>query len=456
MKKVLAFLSTFLSGIFLGSCSSGVDEMVDPDRTARESGNGSEIKVAVTLPMASCAIPVKETNSDVEKDLSVAIEKHAPSSLKTLALKMLESPLMKVEVWPKERIPSELLSLLEYTGSTAEEMKTVREAKKFIVIHAVGRPGWPPAHEFGIRTAAASLALELKSTVLDLYMPAFVHLDQAFDTLPPKEDPPKLSSWLKVLTSSGEKGIWLTSRGLARVGLPELQSIDVPPQIENSLTYVMTGLAWKIIKTTQVELHQDTKELYLSAVIEVTDKDIDEAFGKKVTTKTDTAASFHLRMKKGSDGADYLTIVKPGGDMRTNGVYLADQMRQLMGASSEPAIETTKTDAMEKAMVLAVSELPMIRERFISGRLPNKGKLILKFKVTRGADREYLWASVTAWKELDKIDCYCGNDSRFDPKLRAGKQLTLSLDSIVDWAVMVNDDIVEGAYTNKVLEQEKK
>lgn len=453
MKRIIGLLASIFSAGLFTSCSSSAEQVVDSKSGSRDGA--SEIKIAVTLPMAACVIPVKEFPSDIKKTVSLAIERHAPETVRKLAAKMLESSLMKIEEWPKERIPSELLSMLEYTGSTAEELKMVREANKFIFIHAVGRPGWPPAHEFGTRAAAASVAMELKSSVVDLYTPASVHLEQAFDSLPPKEETAKLSNWLKVINSAGENGLWMTSRGLARVGLPDLQSVAVPPQLENSWSCVMTGLAWKIVKVTQPSLNVDTKDLSLPAVVEVTNKDIDEAFGKKVTSKSETVASFHLSLEKGRDGAEYLTIVKPRGDRRTFGEYLADLARQLMGASEEPVVKTTKTDAMEKAMETAISELPTIRERFLNKRLPKDGKLILKFRVKRGANNEYLWASVTAWKELKEVNAFCGNDSDFDPNLRAGKPLTLSFDSIVDWAVMVDDDIVEGGYTNKVLQQEQ-
>jgi len=450
VKRILGFLSSVLGAIFFTSCSSGTERALN---SMGESEDGSsEIRITVTLPMAACLVPVKELPSDIKKSVSLAIEKHAPEPVRELAAKMLESSLIKIEEWRKDRLPPELVTMLEYTGSTSEELKSFREARKFLFIQAVGRPGWPPAHEFGTRAAAASVAMEINSTVVDLYIPASVHIDQAFDNLPPKVGSAKLSNWLKVINSAGDKGLWMTSRGLARVGLPDLQSVDVPPQLENSWSYVMTGLAWKIVKITQPTLHADTKELSLPAIIEVSDKDIDEAFGKKVTTKSDAAASFHLSLEKGRDGSEYLTIVKPRNDRRTFGEYLADLSRQLMGASEEPVVTTTKTDSMERAMATAISELPKIRDRFLNNKLPKNGKLILKFRVRRGADSEYLWASVTSWKELGEANVFCGNDSAFDPNLRTGKPLTLNLDSVVDWAVMVGDEIIEGGYTNKVLQ----
>lgn len=75
----------------------------------------------------------------------------------------------------------------------------------------------------------------------------------------------------------------------------------------------------------------------------------------------------------------------------------------------------------------------------------------MKFGVKVNRGTEYLWAFVTDWSDENVIKGSCGNDAQDGSTLRAGQPVSLESDSIVDWAVMVDNKIIEGAWTNKVL-----
>src|SRR6185312_1004578 len=56
-----------------------------------------------------------------------------------------------------------------------------------------------------------------------------------------------LSAWVAVPQSAGDNGLWMTTRGLGRFGLPELQVHDVPPALARSWTTALTGLARALV-----------------------------------------------------------------------------------------------------------------------------------------------------------------------------------------------------------------
>ncbi|HIA53130.1 MAG TPA: DUF2314 domain-containing protein [Candidatus Melainabacteria bacterium] len=441
-------LLTLLLSFTLGACS------IDAEPRARVGID--TIDLPVVAPTAVYAIPVETRPSDLKAFVSDAIKRNAPESMRTATLSRLAATSTKTEIWAKDRIPSVIFEMLQYSGTSPEEVKALSQAKEFIVIAGTGKPGWPPLHEFETRTAAASVAKALKTSAMDLFLPKAISIEDAQKDSLFQQRKQNFSQWSKVLNSDDENGLWMTTRGLGRIGLMEVQSIDVPPQLEDSWSYVMSALCWKIAKLSNEELKAGKTEIRLPSAIELTDKDLEEAFKSKISLKENTSARLFLTIARGRDEADYLTIIQPKGDTRKFGEYVVDITRELLGAHENPVIESRRSEAMQEAMATAKAELPTVRKRFLDKEFPFGSRLILKYRVERGADREYLWAYVTGWQDPKRIQAISGNDSDYDLKLRSGQLLNLDLETIVDWALMEKDKIVQGGYTTKVLEQEQK
>lgn len=441
-------LAVLLASFMFGACSF--------DSAPWASGERNTIVLPIVAPTAIYAIPIETSPTKLREFVSDAVKRSAPESIKATIFNKLGTPSMKVEIWPKDRIPSAIFDMLLYSGSSAEEVNALSKAKNFIVIIGVGNPGWPPLHELETQAVAASVARELKTSAVDLYLPKSVSVEDALNVSQAQKSNPCFYQWSKVLNSDGSKGLWMTTRGLARIGLMEVQSIDVPPQLEDSWSYVMSGLCWKIAKNLNVELKAGKKEVELPSIIELTDKDLEEAFASPVSLKKNTSTRLFLKIARGRDEDDYITIVQPNGDKRKFGEYVVDVTRELLGAHDYPIVRSKRSEAMEKAIATAKAQLPSVRKRFLNKEFPFKGRLILKFEIEKGDAREFLWAYVTDWKDPKKIQAYCGNDSEFDPRLRAGQVLNLNVDKIVDWALMEKSDIVQGGYTIKVLQHERK
>lgn len=422
----------------------------------RASGGKSAIVVPIVAPTSIYAVPVGTSPTNLRGFVSDAIKQYAPESMKATTLNKLGTPSIKIELWRKDQIPSVIFDMLLYSGSSGEDVNALSRAKNFIVITGVGKPGWPPLHEIECQTVAASVAKALKTSAMDLYLPKSVSVEDVLNVSHSQQRNPRFYQWSKVLNSDSSNGLWMTTRGLARIGLLEVQSIDVPPQLEDSWSYVMSGLCWKLAKLSNAELKAGKQEVELPSIIALTDKDLGDAFASPVSLKENTSTRLFLKIARGVDEADYITIVQPNGDKRKFGEYVVDVTRELLGAHENQGVISKRSEAMDKAIATAKAELPSVRKRFLNKEFPFYGRLILKFRIEKGDDREFLWAYVTGWKDPKKIQAYCGNDSEFDPRLRSGQVLNLDVEKIVDWALMEKNDIVQGGYTIKVLQHEHK
>ena len=77
----------------------------------------------------------------------------------------------------------------------------------------------------------------------------------------------------------------MTTKGLGRFGLPELQARNVPPQLGQAWTRVLTGLASGLLGSWLKALRDRAEPAFaqLSAVLEVGEGDIARAYDAPVT-----------------------------------------------------------------------------------------------------------------------------------------------------------------------------
>src|SRR5690349_20034262 len=123
-------------------------------------------------------------------------------------------------------------------------------AGEFVMIRARSRPGWPPMHEWAGRACAAVLAAEAGVSLVDTAIPQVLTAEAALRTLPAAEDGRfRLADWVLVFQSAGSGGLRMTTRGMGRFGLPELQVRNVPPQLGRAWTHVLNGVASRLLGT---------------------------------------------------------------------------------------------------------------------------------------------------------------------------------------------------------------
>ena len=163
---------------------------------------------------------------------------------------MLDAGAVTVHAMSSSSLPPVPGPLQEYLGVASELVRAVAEASEFVVVRASCPPGWPPMHEWAGRACAAVLASQAGVPLVDTGTPKVLAADAALQTLPGADDARfRLADWMGVFQSAGIGGLWMTTKGLGRFGLPELQVRNVPPQLGHAWTRVLTGLASNLLGT---------------------------------------------------------------------------------------------------------------------------------------------------------------------------------------------------------------
>jgi uncharacterized protein YegJ (DUF2314 family) len=419
------------------------------------SGGGSSSPIRIKLPElvpATYIVPVETLPTDPKSAVAEAIKRHVTGFVSELTLDLLKSEQMLiVDSGEKEKFPALPPEILAAMGASEDQLSALTKSKYVIVVRSLNTIGWPPYHEFGGRAAAAAIAIELNSNVVDVVQPAILSADHALSSLPNETGNIHFPDWFRVVMSSEKGGLWITTKGLCRFGLPDLQALEVPPQLDNAMTSVMTGIGWNISQRfiAHASKNRTATHFDLPAVLDISEADIAEAYGSE--SSESESVKIQLRFDAMDDDYGFLTLVKPSDEKESFGEYMVKICGSLCGATRRRVFYTQASDEMEAAMAKARAEIPDIRSRFLAGEFQLGAQLIVKFEVSDGENTEFLWAFVTDWTSMKDPTASCGNDSRFDPELRTGKTVTLDIDKIVDWALLHNDEMIEGGYTNKVL-----
>lgn len=396
-------------------------------------------------------VPLAKAPADLTAAVSDAVKQDAPEVLKQPTLQFVGTALMELKIVSGDKVPVPI-AMFSAMGTSDALLSKIKNAKQFLIIRTLGKPAWPPYHEFAARSAASAMAKQQNNCVIDMVAPSVMAPSDAIKKLPTDKDKPvHLEDWFTIFTSMSDDGAWMTTKGLKRMGLPELQALNVPPQLYERWSNVITATTYNIMaRFSQVAtIDKTTTEFTMPATIELSASD----FAMFMPDDKIDRAVIHLRFDgaKGNE-EQFLTMTPPPRDARSIGRYLCDIYAKLFGAEHE-IVQAPRSEAMEKAMAEARSGLTNVRKRFIEGKLPKDSKLIVKFPLKHENDTEYLWAFVTAWKNPDELDAISGNDSNLGGTIRNGDPVHLKTNTLVDWAVMTEDGIVEGGFTNKVLQR---
>ena len=370
---------------------------------------------------------------------------------------MLDTGAVTVHATSASSLPPVPGPLQEYLGVAQELVRTVAEASQFVVVRASCPPGWPPMHEWAARACAAALASQAGVPLVDTGTPKVLAADAALRTLPGTEDARfRLADWMLVFQSAGIGGLWMTTKGLGRFGLPELQVRNVPAQLGQAWTRVLTGLASGLLGTWLNALRDRAEPAFaqLPAVLEVGEGDVARAYDAPVTGSP--AAPVRLTFDPSpQDGADSFLSVQPPDDYPASaGEFLAGVCAALFGQRELQIRYLAPTDEMKRAMQAAREALPAVRARFLAGDLPPRAQLMIKHEISVPGQAEYPWAYVTSWADSARVLGNSAGDATLDPGIRAGRPIVVDAETIVDWAIWIGGQgIVEGGQTNVIAQR---
>jgi hypothetical protein len=376
-----------------------------------------------------------------------------PESLRAGALRMLAGPLLSVTMSTVGDAPPLPVSFLGVFGASAAQLRDLDTATHVVVCQAVFRPGWPPAHEWYARGVAAGLAELTGGTLIDMFTPQILEPAAAVRSLPDPDGRVVLVRWVLVPQSAGDRGLWMTTKGIGRFGLPELQVLDVPPALAGAWTRVMSGTASALVRAWTRALQGEPSFVALPSRIVVGTADVARAHGHE--PGPDHQAELRLRLDPPDrfGGQAFLTVVPPDTFLRSAGEFLTSVSAALFGDPGSAVRRAPRDARMDAAIAAARAALPQARARFLDQTITGPGQLIVKHGLTGHAtQREYVWSTVTGWPDPGRIHAVSMSDAETDPTVRAGRPTSVDAATVVDWGIWVDGrGIIEGGWTNQLL-----
>ena len=370
---------------------------------------------------------------------------------------MLDAGAVTVHAMSSSSLPPVPARLQEYLGVASELIRAVAEAREFVVIRASCPPGWPPMHEWAGRACAAVLASQAGVPLVDTGTPKVLAADAALRTLPAADDARfRLTDWMLVFQSAGIGGLWMTTKGLGRFGLPELQVRNVPPQLGQAWAHVLTGLASSLLGTWLTALRDRAEPAFaqLPAVLEVREADIARAYDAPVTEGPAVLVRLTFDPSPQDSADSFLSVQPPDDYPASAGEFLAGVCAALFGQHALQVRYLAPSDEMERAMQAAREMLPAVRARFLAGDLPPRAQLMIKHEISVPGRAEYPWAYVTSWADPDRILGNSAGDATLDAGIRAGRPIVVAAETIIDWAIWIDGKgIVEGGQTNVIVQR---
>ncbi|HEV2371042.1 MAG TPA: hypothetical protein VGS19_02635 [Streptosporangiaceae bacterium] len=406
------------------------------------------VRARYLVPTALAAAEVKDRvrealPSRVCVELARAVDKSLDTSLVTVT---------EVQSSAVQGLP---VNLQRYLGATDEQVQAVMEASSLVQIRAVYTTGWPPMHEWLARSAAGVLAADLGVPLVDTRVPSVMSGEKALAALPDTSWRIRLADWMLNLNSAGDLGLWFTTKGLGRFGLPELQAHNVPPNLAARWGYALNGLASALLGLWLRALQGPGEDrpafVELPAEVTVSEADVADAQGDE--PRGGGSARVRLTLDPAtSDRADSFLTVQPPHDFAASaGEHVAAVCAALFG-KPEPSIQPAPRHAMDQAIATARGHLPAARERLLSGDLPLEARLMVKHQAATTGAREFVWAYVTSWSQPETVLATCADDALGDPSIRSGRPIVIPADKIIDWAVWIDGPgVVEGGWTNDLV-----
>ncbi len=421
--------------------------------------------IILTVPEAVSAaylVPLPGPIDDPRAVVRAHLDRHQPP-LAGLVGAFLDRPLLVIEVEPSADTKTLPVHLLRVFGADPADLDRLATAPYTAFVAVTFGPGRLPVHELVARTVAVALAAPTAAPVVDLQVPNLVPCTVLEESLPPTSDPVALVDFVLVPQSAGEQGNWLTTKGLQRFGLPELQVEGVPPQVAGAWTGILSGIAQGLVRWFGAEVEPDGDGdgperafVELDRRFEVTSHDVAEAYGRPIDEDEPMVSAvvqfaFNPSPEPGYD--EFLDVRAPDDFARSASEFHVDVVERLYGRPQGEIRYTEPSDDLDAAMDVAASCLPVARARFLAGEFEHRTLLMVKWRLPVDGGDEFPWAFITGWRRPDVLTGTSANDAAGDPGVRVGRPVTIPADAVADWGVWIDGEgLVEGGWTNAVLE----
>ena len=393
------------------------------------------------------------------RDLDDWATAHVPSPLREAVAAFRKAGLLTVSVRPADQLPPLPIELLQFMGLGELEERIARSSTHVVLVLAKDLNMPPRAGLWAVLAAALSIRDRVDGVIFDPEALRIVKPEDAIDWFSPSGEV-RVAQHIIVPFSIGERGLgWMTTRGLTKFGVPDLELRDLPPNLDK-LSIFMNGVAQHLVEATFREVaarKAQVDSLELPAEITIDRAQVARALRREPdnapTDDIGVTAAIRFDPDQSQSAPPMIRIERPPSFAGDTGVWLNHVAGELLGKTHKTLMAKTEGDSMQRAHERALSELPQIKERFLAGLKPGEVLFIKHGFPTTTGSREYLWAAVNRWKGT-RLTVQVANDPHEVEGLRMGMTVLLEEADIFDWMLQLPGDRTEGGYTSKVALEE--
>jgi len=378
-------------------------------------------------------------------------ERHLEDPLKQAVAAFVKRGLVTMRVQPVASLPELPINLLHYVGLGELEERVVRSATHAVVVLTQDLNIPPRAGMWSALSAALGIAEMLDGVVFDPDALRIVDRSAAPGWFSPM-GVVAAARHIIVPFSVGESGLgWMTTRGLQKFGLPDLQLTEMPPNLDR-LSVLLNSVAQYLIDSgfkAALERHGEIDSLELDSEVAIEPQVVARALARPDTGDGLRGVRVGLRFDEDAQPPT-LTIVRPSGVTLSQAEWLYSVVEALSEQKTEiPIMAKTDSDEMTAAHNRAMSEMPEVKLRFGRGLRPGE-VLFMKYGFgTPDGDREFMWFAVTGWSG-PMLAGQLANEPRQIPSLRLGQEVSIPEGDVFDWMVQRPDGGHDGGYTSDV------
>lgn len=366
--------------------------------------------------------------------------------------------LLVLHVIPRAECPVPPEETLRAFGSDESALGRLRASTHMVLVSSPDMIKPPSFGLWSALAAAEAIVESLDGTVVDPAYPRILSDDELARDIP-ADGRIVIPHHIRVLYSSDARGlVWATTKGMGRFGLPELEMVDVPPNLPRMALPLVNGLASALIDSAREVEEADRrgrKVWLVGPEIRVDRERIAFAHGSDEGETPEGVRGWtmvgleHRPGRRGSEA--FLRVKPPRHHQGGQGVWLNDALGDLFGVERTLVNFASGDEAMARAHDEARASLPEAKHRFLRGLAPGE-----QFYVKHGFPRdqeglfEYMWVVVGTWTG-DRIRGTLANDPSYRIDLKAGQPVELDDQDVYDWLLVRSDGTHEGNFSGKVI-----
>lgn len=389
---------------------------------------------------------------------------HVPDPLGPAIADFRKRGLVLIEVVAKDELPELPLQLLESMGLPELEERVLGAATHAVLVRALDLNVAPRIGLWAVLEAACEIAHRLHGVVFDPEGLRVIALDKASEYFR-RNGAIVIRDHIIVPFSVDDRGVgWMTTRGMSKFGLPELEVHDIPPDLLQ-LSYLVNTTGQFLVEhafhTIGAARKAGATGLEVPPTIPLSAALFARADGGEWEPgasggSRSTAVSLSFTSPKAGEATPFAQIVPPPGFSGDMGVWLNASLSELLGPRPDYIVHVdTAGEAMQAAHLRAVEELPDVKARFRTGLRPGQILYVKHGFPTPDGSKEYMWLAVEQWTGAQVVGTLVNKPDEV-PELELGQEVGIDEADIFDWMIQLSADRREGGYTLDVANSESR